>query len=67
MEERIISSGDNYIQVRMNTIIQTHNIFVTKLKDYPNSTIDMSLYCKDIGFMIHLINQIEENLKGKNT
>lgn len=59
-DERIISKGpvEKSTQVVFNTIVQTHNLFVDRHKKNPESTIEMELYLKDVGFLLQVIQKM---------
>ncbi len=59
--ERIISKG-NWYEARIMTTLQTYNIFVEKLKETPEATIEMDLYCRDVGMLLTLLNEAGEQL-----
>jgi len=69
MEDEVISVvGDskqyNPIRLRSELIRQTFNLYLEKVKENPEMTINMSTYCQDVHFLLWLINIIGEDLAG---
>ena len=62
-DETIISKGDPYGAMIMN-IVQTHKIFMEKMKEENahTYTVGMLTYCKDVGFLLNMLDRAGEKL-----
>lgn len=60
-DEKIITKG-NWFEARMMTMVQTCKIFEEKLEEHPDSTIDMSLYCRDVKLLLTMLDKAGEEL-----
>lgn len=60
-EEIIISKGDVY-GAMISARVQTFRIFSEKLKEEPNASVAMELYCRDVGFLLNMLDRAGEKL-----
>lgn len=65
--DETISKGDDWYEVRIQTIVQTHKIFLENLAENPDhkSTVDMETYCRDVGMLLNMLNKAGEQLNNK--
>ena len=60
-EEIIISKGDAYGALIMSCV-QTHKIFCEKIKEEPDASVAMELYCRDVGFLLNMLDRAGEQI-----
>ena len=61
-DEYIISKGHDPYAVMMMSIAQTHKIFSEKLEEEPDAAIGMAYYCRDVGFLLNMLDRAGEKL-----
>ena len=64
-DEVILSKGDSWYDVRIQSIVQTLKIFTDNLIENPNSTVDMETYCRDVNLLLTLLNKAGEELSNR--
>ncbi len=59
-DEAIIVTGNAEMSnvAKLEVIRKTYNIYAEKVNENPGWTMNMSQYCKDVYFLINLINEM---------
>ena len=65
IDERIISVSKSLSQSNFMTIASTYNLFFEKHKNGENFTIDVTLYLRDIYFLLGLVTAMDAKLEER--
>ena len=61
-DEVIITRGPAAAAIH-NNIVKTVTMLIEELKEHPDMTVNASMYVKDAGFLIMLIEELNNGLK----
>lgn len=67
MSEHVFSVKSNNLVVgTLKLIEQSYNTLVDEYKDNKNYSVNISIYLKDIGFMLNLTQQLLKDIKTRD-